>query len=309
MLQQTLFVTLSLITVFSIFFGYISAGVALIIGIIISNSLSHPWIDLSRKLSGHLLKTSIVLMGFGLNIDLVWTTARSTFLITSASIALSLIAGVILFKSLKIHRETGWLISSGTAICGGSAIAAVSQTIRSKPERTAMALTIVFLLNMIGLFLFPLIGQHLLMSQEAFGLWAALAIHDTSSVVGAAATYGEQALEIATTTKLARALWIIPLVFVFTISQKEKGKFSFPIFILFFIAASITVTFLPQLNFIFAPLSVLGKYLIVVSLFLLGLSVTKQSIKELSFKPALMGVVLWFTLATSSYFLVQYQLG
>ncbi len=269
MLQQALFVTLSLITVFSIFFGYISAGVALIIGIIISNSLSHPWIDLSRKLSGHLLKTSIVLMGFGLNIDLVWTTARSTFLITSASIALSLIAGVILFKSLKIHRETGWLISSGTAICGGSAIAAVSQTIRSKPERTAMALTIVFLLNMIGLFLFPLIGQHLLMSQEAFGLWAALAIHDTSSVVGAAATYGEQALEIATTTKLARALWIIPLVLIFSMTQKEQGKFSFPLFIVFFVIASIVATLLPQLNILFESISSLGKNLIVVSLFIL----------------------------------------
>lgn len=192
-----------------------------------------------------LLKIAIVLLGFSLPLGELWGTARDSFVLTVSVIAGALLLGLLIAKLLKLNNQQGWLISSGTAICGGSAIAAVGSSIKANSQNMVISLAIVFILNAVALFVFPAVGHWLELSQSQFGLWAALGIHDTSSVVGAAAVYGEEALEVATTTKLSRALWIIPLAIVASISQHSgKIKFSLPLFIVFFLLASAISSFL-----------------------------------------------------------------
>ncbi len=296
-----------LITSTFILLNYINAGVALLIGMGLSLLLTNPYAAFCRKQSSLVLKVAIVGMGFGLSLTTVSTTAIDTAVITFISIALALVAGTGIFKLLKVPQKTSILISSGTAICGGSAIAAVSPVIRANHEQTAMAVTVVFLLNIVALYVFPELGALLQMTQQEFGIWAALAIHDTSSVVGAAATYGEEALNIATTTKLARALWIIPLSLVMSlIYHRGKKGISFPLFIILFILASAVTTVLPQFQLIYDNVYYLAKQAMVLALFILGLGITPQVFKSLDLRPMIFGIILWILLACSSLFLVFY---
>jgi uncharacterized integral membrane protein (TIGR00698 family) len=286
--------------------GHLSVGTGLLAGLIIALVFRHTWAVKSRYLSSLSLQISIVLMGFGLNVNDVLTTAQSTFGYIALTITLCALAGWLLVKLLGVEQETGILITSGTAICGGSAIAAVSRVLNSRPEHTAVAVTVIFLLNLVALFLFPAIGHWLEMSQFEFGVWAALSIHDTSSVVGAAASYGEEALSIATTTKLARALWILPLTLVASLFVKDtKSRVTIPAFILLFVGATLVASALPQFHDLYANLATSGKRVMVLALFLLGLGITPEIIRTVSVKPFMLGFLLWATLAISSLVVIK----
>ncbi len=290
-----------------ILFGYLSVTTGLLSGIMIALIFRHSWSVKARQLSSSSLQVAIVLMGFGLNSNQIIEVAQSTFPYIALSITICCVVGWCLFRLLRVERDAGILITSGTAICGGSAIAAVSRVINSRPEQTAIAVTVVFLLNLVALFLFPLIGEWLQMSQYQFGVWAALAIHDTSSVVGAAAAYGDEALAIATTTKLARALWIIPLTIMASLLvNRDKSRITVPLFILGFVAASFVSSSLPQFQNVFDLLSYAGRLVMVLALFLLGLGITPEILRAINLKPFALGILLWLTLAASSLFLIKY---
>ncbi|NVJ60240.1 MAG: putative sulfate exporter family transporter [Gammaproteobacteria bacterium] len=285
---------------------YLNAGWALLCGLVISLGLEHPWQAHCRKHSSLVLKASIVGLGFGLNIHVLADTAANTFLITVLSIALALICGFILMKLLCVQKETGHLISSGTAICGGSAIAAISQSIKADNEHTTVAVTVVFLLNLAGLYLFPYLGEVLNLTEFEFGLWAALAIHDTSSVVGAAAIFGDEALKVATTTKLARALWIIPLSIAYAIyARNGESKFSIPLFIVLFVLATIISYYFPAPS-IYSVLYQIARVLLVIALFMMGLGISRHMLRNINMRPMLMGIILWLLLALSSLSLIKW---
>ena len=217
------------------------------------------------------------------------------------SITATLALGWIISKRLKLDKKTGYLISAGTAICGGSAIAAVSPAIDADNDQTSVALATIFILNSIALFVFPVIGHLLEMSQHAFGVWSAIAIHDTSSVVGAASAYGEEALVTATTLKLSRALWIVPIAFFSTLIFKgNRKKISIPLFIVFYCVAISIAHFLPQFSDTYQVVFEMSKRLLVLCLFLIGSTITLKKIKNAGAKPMILGLLLWFFIATGS---------
>src|SRR5579884_3346265 len=203
--------------------GLVSTPIALLLGLIYGLTFTHPYQQDVRKVSAFLLQASIVALGFGMNLHEVLRAGRSGFVYTAASITFALVVGLSLGRFFDVQGIPSLLISTGTAICGGSAIAAVGPVVNAGEEEMAVSLGTVFVLNSIALFLFPLLGYALHLSQTQFGLWSALAIHDTSSVVGAAAKYGAQALAVGTTVKLARALWIIPVALVTAMIFSRKG--------------------------------------------------------------------------------------
>ncbi|MGB7997081.1 MAG: putative sulfate exporter family transporter, partial [Photobacterium halotolerans] len=213
----------------------------------------------------------------------------------------TLAMGWLLTRWLKIDSKTGHLIASGTAICGGSAIAAVSPAIGANSHQTSLALATVFILNSAALFLFPSVGHLLDMTQHEFGVWAAIAIHDTSSVVGAAGAYGDEALKTATTLKLARALWIIPLAFISALMFRGKEKkLTVPMFIVFYCIAMLTAHWLPQFSELYQGIFALSKRLLVVCLFMIGAGITVQKLRAAGFKPLLLGVMLWLIIGLGS---------
>jgi uncharacterized integral membrane protein (TIGR00698 family) len=232
----------------------------------------------------------------------VLAASKEGFAETAVSVIFVVAIGMILTKLFKVESNIGILISAGTAICGGSAIAAVSPIIKAKNYQISFALIVVFVLNAIALMIFPPIGKYLGLSQEVFGHWAAIAIHDTSSVVGAGAIYGSRALEIATTVKLIRALWIIPLSFGIMLVTKDKsnGKIKIPWFIGLFVLAIITAYLLPQAAEVFTNLAWLGRKGMIVALFLIGANISFSEIKEAGIKSFLLGVILWFIIGISS---------
>ena len=217
--------------------GFMSPPVALAMGLVFGLLFPHPYDHEAKKFSKFLLQASVVGLGFGMNLHQVVQAGRSGFLYTMLGISFALLAGMGLGALLRVDRVPAFLISTGTAICGGSAIAAVGPVLNASEEEMAVSLGTVFILNSIALFIFPVIGKWLQLSQSQFGLWSALAIHDTSSVVGAASRYGTEALVIATTVKLARALWIVPLAFFTAAVRHGKSKVTIPWFILFFFLA------------------------------------------------------------------------
>jgi uncharacterized integral membrane protein (TIGR00698 family) len=223
------------------------------------------------------------------------------------SILLTLLAGTALTRVLGLDRRVGHLIASGTAICGGSAIAAVAPAINARNEQTAIALACVFVLNSVALFVFPVIGHLLQLSQHDFGVWSAIAIHDTSSVVGAASAYGEEALKTATTIKLARALWIVPLAAISALLFGGKGKLNIPGFILFYCLAIAITSLLPQGQFIYQELFALAKRALVVCLFLIGCGITFRKLQQSGSKPLLLGVILWLFIGSSSLGYILWQ--
>jgi len=252
------------------------------------------------------LQLGVIALGAGMHLDVVLRTGLDGALITATSLALAIVLGLTLGKLLKIPGDTPLMISVGTAICGGSAIAAVASVIKPKAHEMSVALAVVFVLNAVGLVIFPLIGHALGLSQPVFGRWAALAIHDTSSVVGAGLAYGSIALAIATTTKLARALWIVPVT-VATAVMRHSGEglrgIKWPWFIAGFVAVAALVTWVPALAAYGPTVSHVGQRSLIVALFLIGLGLSKGNLAKVGVRPLVMGVVLWVVIACASLFL------
>ncbi len=280
-------------------FPVISSPVALVLGFTLATlGLVPAQIDIA-KLTKKLLALSIIGLGFGINVDQAIQASASNLGLIVGSIFSTLLIGMLLTKIFKIDAKTGHLVASGTAICGGSAIAAVAPAIQANNEQTSHALATVFILNSIALFVFPLIGHALGMSQYNFGLWSAIAIHDTSSVVGAASAYGDEALQIATTVKLARALWIIPIAFISAIIFKgDSKKITVPMFIIYYCVAIAIAHYIPQFDALYQHVFFVSKRLLVLCLFLIGCGITLRTIKNAGYKPMLLGILLWVTIAT-----------
>lgn len=285
---------------------FVTPGIALLAGAALSFMGIHD-----KQLTSYtsfFLQASIVLMGFGMNLDEVIAVSSSGFFTTAISVAFVMLVGWGLGKLFKVDANTALLISCGTAICGGSAIAAVAPVINSRNHQISFSLAVVFVLNALALLIFPIIGHLLDLSQEVFGYWAAIAIHDTSSVVGAGAAYGEEALQIATTVKLVRALWIIPLslVLAFANRHKESGKVKIPWFIALFVMAIVISHFCPQLSAMYNLAYGLGKQGMVVALFLIGSCISIKDMKEAGPRSFALGVILWFIIGSVSLVVLYY---
>ena len=257
----------------------------------------------NKKMSKVLLQYSVVGLGFGMNLYESLASGREGMLFTIVSVVGTLVIGMLIGrKLLKVDKETSYLISSGTAICGGSAIAAVGPVIKAKPENMSVALAVVFVLNAIALFIFPSIGHWLGLSQQEFGTWAAIAIHDTSSVVGAGAAYGEEALKVATTIKLTRALWIIPLALATSFIFKSKDhKITIPWFILYFVIAILLNTFVldcvPEFG---KAISGVARKCLTLTMFFIGASLSTDVLRAVGVKPLIQGVLLWIVISIGS---------
>jgi uncharacterized integral membrane protein (TIGR00698 family) len=284
--------------------GLISPPFALLGGLVYGLALVHPYHVESKQLAKFLLQASVVGLGFGMNLHEVAHAGRSGFVYTAISITGVMLLGLGLGYLIRVGKKSAFLIAAGTAICGGSAIAAVGPIAEASEEEMAVSLGAVFILNSIALFLFPAIGYALHMSQSQFGLWSALAIHDTSSVVGATAKYGAVALAIGTTVKLARALWIVPLSVATAIALRSKARIQWPWFILLFCLAALANTLLPAFNPAFATLSHLGRIGLTVTLFLIGTGLNKKTLKQVGIRPLLQGVTLWMIVGTATLALI-----
>ncbi len=287
--------------------GLISPPLALLGGLIYGFAAVHPFHVESKRLAKFLLQASVVALGFGMNLHQVLQAGRSGFLYTTVSITAVMLLGLGFGYLLHVGKKSAFLISAGTAICGGSAIAAVGPIAEASEEEMAVSLGTVFILNSVALFLFPVIGYALHMTQAQFGLWSALAIHDTSSVVGATAKYGATALAVGTTIKLARALWIVPLSLVTAATLKSKARIQWPWFILFFCLAALLNTLLPSFNSTFGVLNHLGKIGLTVTLFLIGTGLNKETLKRVGARPLLQGLALWIIVGTSTLALILFH--
>lgn len=298
LLLQLLFLALAVLS----FSPLISPPIALLFGILFVNIFGK--VLETDSFVKKLLQYSIVGLGFGINLNTAIEAGSQGFLFTVSTIALVMIFGLFLAKILKIDKTIAQLISAGTAICGGSAIAAVAPILKANSKQTSVALGIVFVLNTVALFIFPEIGHFFNLSQNQFGIWSAIAIHDTSSVVGAASKYGNEALQIATTVKLARALWIIPLAFLISIFTKSEGKIKIPYFIGFFILAILAGTYLPFLQNFNSIISEISRDTLKVALFLIGAGLSLQNLKNIGIKPLLLGIILWIFISSISLYAV-----
>ncbi|MBC7397919.1 MAG: putative sulfate exporter family transporter [Bdellovibrionales bacterium] len=286
---------------------WVSSGLALLVGLVFALVLGNPILSKTKKLTPNLLQISVMGLGAGMNLAVVGKTGMQGIVYTIIGIATAMLVGTLLGRILKTPKDTSLLISVGTAICGGSAIAAVAPVIRAKSHEVSVALGIIFILNALALFIFPAIGHHFALDEGQFGLWCALAIHDTSSVVGTTLQYGAHALEVGTTVKLARALWIIPMAFMVGMirsrtesSQEVAAKGRKPWFILGFLIAAALVTGFPELQPIGHRVEAVAKHLMVLTLFLIGSSLTRNTLKSVGFKPFIQGVLLWILVAGSS---------
>lgn len=283
-------------------FPFFSAPLALFIGILLAIFYKGEEVVKTGKLTKYLLQGSIVCMGFSMSVHDVVQTGKTGFMITVVSVVVTMISGLILGRLLRIQKNTTMLISGGTAICGGSAIAAIAPVLGAKNNEISFSLAVIFVLNAVGLFIFPAIGHLLQMDQTHFGYWAAIAIHDTSSVVGACSAYGEQALQVGTTVKLTRTLWIIPLALCIAFFNKNKAsKINIPWFIFLFVVAIIIGNYIPGMAETNDHLSWLGKKGMMVSLFFIGTSISMKEVKETGVNTFLLGIFLWIIIAILSY--------
>jgi len=281
--------------------GFIGSALALILGIVYSIFWNNPLSKSINKNISFLLKISVVGLGFGMYLNETLKTSKEGLGLTISTIILTLTVGTLLAKLLGIDKKLSHLITSGTAICGGSAIAAVAPTIKAEGKVISLALGIVFLLNSIALFIFPPLGHIIGLTQEQFGLWSAVAIHDTSSVVGASLAYGDEALKIATTVKLSRTLWIIPLAFFSMLFFKSKGeKIKIPYFIAFFVLAILINSYHVLPESLTHYIVVIAKRLLVATLFLIGMTISIKDLKALGIKPILFAVILWGVISVFS---------
>lgn len=301
--QHVIFILIFILCLFPI----ISPPLALLLGLIIANLSGHPFLHLNHKATNILLQFSVIGLGFGMNVHSAVAAGKEGFVFTVVSIISTIVLGTVLGNWFKIQKKTSHLISCGTAICGGSAIAAIAPVIQSDEKQTSVALGVIFILNSVALFLFPLVGHWLNMSQNDFGLWCAIAIHDTSSVVGAANKYGHEALQIATTVKLARALWIIPVALITSFIFKNKSsKVKIPYFIGFFILAMLMNTYVSQTASISPYLVSIAKTGLTVTLFLIGAGLNVNVLKTVGLKPLFQGILLWGFIAIGALLSILY---
>jgi uncharacterized integral membrane protein (TIGR00698 family) len=287
------------------FTGWLSPPIALTAGILFGLSFTHPYISESRGIARILLQSSVVALGFGMNLHEVLKAGRSGFIYTALGISFALMVGLALGKLLQVRGNSSFLITTGTAICGGSAIAAIGPILQAGEEEMAVSLGTIFILNSVALLIFPPIGNALHLSQTEFGLWAALAIHDTSSVVGAAAKYGPQALVIGTTVKLARALWIVPLALAIAALKHHRSRIQFPWFILFFLLAAVLNTYVRTLAHITPTLFTVGRLGLTATLFLIGSGISRATVKKVGWRPLLQGVLLWLGVGLTSLYFIR----
>ena len=308
MLRKSVF---TLLIVF-ILTPYGSPPLALALGLAIALTIGTPFPDLNGKPTRILLQTSVVLLGFGMNLKSIYEAGKDGIVLTIATIFGTLAMGYLIGRLLKVRGRVSALISTGTAICGGSAIAAAAPGIEAEPEQISISLGTVFVLNAVALFLFPLIGVQLGLTQHQFGIWAAIAIHDTSSVVGAAAAFGTEALATATTVKLARALWIAPVALMLMYLYRRrypnaKAKIAIPWFILLFFLAVVSRTYAPLWvqPSVFDALVNLAKAGMTVTLFLIGTSLTLESVKTTRWRPLFQGAILWVLVSVISLIVVR----
>lgn len=283
----------------------VSAPIALLAGLVFAFTCKNPCPKFNKKTSKYLLQVAVVCLGFGMNLQESLRSGADGMLFTVVSVISVMCLGILLGYSLHINRKTAYLISSGTAICGGSAIAAVGPVLKANENEMAVSLGVIFILNAVALFVFPPLGHMFDMSQAQFGTWAAIAIHDTSSVVGAGEVYGEQALQMATLIKLTRALWIIPLALVtMFVFRDGSGRISIPWFIFIFILAMVANTYLPLPQWFTAAMEWIARRGMVVTLFLIGASLSLSTVRQVGVKPLLLAVVLWILIGVSSLLVV-----
>ena len=302
-LKKILYLFLALLTLVP----FINAPIALVAGIAFSLILGNPFPERSGRISKKMLQISIIGLGFGLNAVNAFEVSKDGFFITITTIALVFALGFLFNKFIKIDKITALLISSGTAICGGSAIASVSPIVKAKSGQVSIAIGVVFILNALALLIFPIIGNLIELTQYQFGLWSAIAIHDTSSVVGAAQAFGAEALEIATTVKLSRALWIIPLTLIISFfynKNRNVSRVKIPAFILLFIVAIIIASILPQGEFLFQPVSGIARQLLVTTLFLIGSGISLPQIKQVGAKSIFYATGLWVVVSIFSLIII-----
>jgi uncharacterized integral membrane protein (TIGR00698 family) len=288
----------------------VPSAAALVAGIAVALTVGNPHIAKTKVLGPKIMAWSLVGIGAGMNLDVVMRAGAQGFAYTLAGIALAMGLGMWLARRLKISGDSGLLISVGTSICGGSAIAAVTPAIGAKSEDVSIALGTVFCLNAVALLIFPPIGHWLGLDQSQFGLWAALAIHDTSSVVGASMQYGPDALQIGTTVKLARALWIVPLVWLIghirerqlakSAAGAERPKAKRPWFVLGFVAMAALVTYVPALKETGEIVALVAKRTLVVTLFLIGANLTPAALRSVGVRPLIHGVSLWVVVSVAT---------
>ena len=311
--SREIYITITAIATICLFGSYIpglhflskwcTPPIMLFLGLAYALICGQGYPNLNKKLSKIMLQYSVVGLGFGMNLYESLASGREGMLFTIASVIGTLVIGMLIGrKFLKIDKETSYLISSGTAICGGSAIAAVGPVIKAKPANMSVALAVVFVLNAIALFIFPSIGHGLGLSQQEFGTWAAIAIHDTSSVVGAGAAYGEEALKVATTIKLTRALWIIPLALATSFIFKSKDhKITIPWFILYFIIAILLNTFvLDTVPSVGTAISGIARRFLTLTMFFIGASLSTDILRSVGIKPLIQGIILWIVISVGS---------
>ena len=283
--------------------GWVTPPAALFIGLAFALLCGQAYPKFNKKVSKKLLQYSVIGLGFGMNLHASLASGKEGMLFTIISVIGTMLIGMFIgMKILKVNRDTAYLISSGTAICGGSAIAAVGPVIKAKDSDMSVALATIFVLNAIALFVFPTIGEWIGLTQQQFGTWAAIAIHDTSSVVGAGAAYGEEALQVATTIKLTRALWIIPLALVTSvIFRNSSNKISIPWFILWFVVAILLNTYvldgMPQVGKAIAGVARKG---LIITMFFIGASLSTDTLKAVGIKPLVQGVMLWVLISLGS---------
>lgn len=302
MLSKFITYSIGILVLIGIVLNVIPPALALALGMLsgIFKLANNDLVVKSKPLQKYLLQASVIGLGFGIHIKQAIEVGSNSFFITLITIVFVFIVAFTLGKLLKSDKITTILVASGTAICGGSAIAAVSPSIKANSNQTSISLAIVFLLNAVALFIFPIVGEYFSLDQNQFGLWSAIAIHDTSSVVGAAEIFGEKALNIATTTKLVRTLWIIPLVLIISFGSDTKEKFKFPWFILGFLVAMILASYLPLIQPINEHIVWGARKLLVFTLFLIGFQINIAQLKKLGFNILLVGVFTWLILAIIS---------
>lgn len=284
----------------------ISAPWALLAGILLGIVIGNPYPDFSGIYSKRFLQYSIIGLGFGLNATNALNVSKDGFGLTITGITITFALGMLLKRVFKIEKDTALLISSGTAICGGSAIAAIASVINAPNNKISISIGVVFILNAIALFVFPAIGHLMNLTQYQFGLWSAIAIHDTSSVVGAAQVYGEEALQVATTVKLSRALWIIALSFIVAAFYKKQTRIKFPWFIIGFIITMLIASFFPKGAALYSTLQSVSKQLLIVSLFLIGTTINLNQIKQSGKQALLYGTIIWVFIAAISLYIIHH---
>jgi uncharacterized integral membrane protein (TIGR00698 family) len=277
-----------------------SPPLALLAGLFFGAVASHPYPGESRQVSKYLLQAAVVGLGFGMNLQQVLRAGRTGFLYTAVGITFALTLGTLIGRLVRVHPRAAFLISTGTAICGGSAIAAVGPVVGATEDEMSVSLGTIFMLNSVALLTFPAIGAALKLSQTQFGLWAALAIHDTSSVVGACAKYGLPALAVGTTVKLARALWIVPVTVATAMKEGSKTRIQWPWFILFFCLAAMANTYLLAGLPVYHFLSNMGKLMLIFTLFLIGATLSPAALRKVGPRPLIQGVLLWIVVAVAS---------